>query len=250
MDLEQHELELARVQADDFRSSNLWALVGKHIAPGTVLDVGCGGGGMVAWLLRRGYDARGIDENDAIVGAARTFLSESGLDAGRIEAMPLEVMIERKQPVDNVISMDCIEHIVDDAAAFHNLVRLCRPGGRILVTVPAMPVLYSERDARVGHHRRYTPVRLRALAAGQPVHIDDLRYWNLLGTLPTLFATRVLKRPLDENFRFGTVSTPRRMLRRGLTTWFRVVENRIRPPVGMTLFMAMTRMPESNPAPT
>ena len=135
-----------------------------------------------------------------------------------------------------------LRRIRDDRGMFRNLVQLIRPGGRLLVTVPAVPFLFSERDRIVGHHRRYTPARLRELAKGQPLRIDELRYWNLLGVPPTFLAAHVTKRAVDESFRYGKATLPKRALRSALSLWFDNVENRINPPVGLTLFMAATRI--------
>jgi SAM-dependent methyltransferase len=151
-------------------------------------------------------------------------------------------VIARGDLVDNVISMDCLEHVPDDRGMFQSLVKLVRPGGRVLVTVPAGPWLFSERDRIVGHHRRYTKERLRELTVGQPLQVDELRYWNLLGVPPTFVAAHVTKRAIDESFRYGEPTLRKRLLRSGLSLWFEHVENRIRPPVGLTLFMATTRL--------
>lgn len=240
-DLEEQQTALAGVVDADFRSKSLITLVSRRTVPGSVLDVGCGSGGMVAWLLEHGYDARGIDSSDKIIEAAHRYLAARRCDPSRVQKRPVEDVIARGEQVDNVISMDCLEHQPDDRAMFQNLVRLLRPGGRLLVTVPAVPWLFSERDRIVGHHRRYTPERLRALAQGEPLRIDELRYWNLLGVPPTFVAAHVTKRAVDESFRYGEPTLKKRLLRSGLSLWFDHVENRIRPPLGLTLFLAATR---------
>ena len=55
-----------------------------------------------------------------------------------------------------------IEHLDDDAAALASLGRLVRPGGTLIVSVPALPELFSEFDQVQGHRRRYQPDDLRA----------------------------------------------------------------------------------------
>ena len=240
--LDTHEASLSTHQLTDFRSVNLFRMVAREVIPGTVIDVGAGGGGMVAWLLQRGYDARGIDLSPTTAAAAQEFLRAQGLPPERITNIGLQDLIDEGQTHDNVISMDCIEHIEDDRTAFSQLVSLCRPGGRIIVTVPALMAVFGARDEAMGHYRRYDRQTLSALTDGQPVRIDALRYWNVLGVAPTFVNQRLLGRAIDESFRYGKPGLGPRLLRRGLELWFRTVENRLRPPLGLTLLLSATRL--------
>jgi SAM-dependent methyltransferase len=242
-DLERQQAALAEVQLDDFRAANLFQLVGQRLIPGSVLDVGCGAGGMVAWLLEHGCAARGIDSSPATIRVAREFLRGRGLNPNAVSNMPIEALIANKERADNVVSMDCLEHIEHDEDAFAQLIELAPRGGRLIVTVPALMALYGERDRKIGHFRRYSVGRLRELAGRHPVRIDELRFWNLLGVGPTFVSQRILKRAVNESFRYGEPSAAKRAVRAGLSFWFRNVENRIRPPLGLTLLMTATRVP-------
>lgn len=241
-DLEEQQTRLADVVLDDFRSRNLIHLVAQRAVPGTVLDVGCGSGGMVSWMLDRGHDAKGIDSSDAIIAAAQAFLSKTGRDPNRVCKRDLQDVLNSAERFDNIVSMDCLEHQADDAPMFGQLVQALRPGGRLLITVPAVPELFSERDRIVGHYRRYTPERLRSLVQAHPLRLEELRYWNLLGVAPTFLYGKLLGRAVDESFRYGEPSRGQRALRSGLSLWFSKVENQITPPIGLTLFMCATRL--------
>ena len=109
-----------------------------------------------------------------------------------------------------------------------------------------MPSLFGPKDVAVGHHRRYTVERLRALADRPDIRVDELRYWNLLGVAPTFVAVHILKRAINDSFRFGAPGLGNRMLRRGLSPWFRHIENRIAPPLGLTLIMVATVRPQED----
>jgi SAM-dependent methyltransferase len=241
-DLEEQQARLASVHTSDFRSANLWDLLGSHVRPGTVLDVGCGAGGMVSWLLSRGFDARGVDSSEKTIESAKAFLEQQGHDPSCVSAEPLQRLIAGEVKYDNVLSMDCLEHIEDDHGAFATLVKLLAPGGRLIVTVPALPQVYGERDRIIGHYRRYTLASLRALAADQPLRIELMRYWNLLGVAPTYVSQRLRGKAIDESFRYGAPTLSRRLLRAALFNWFRHVENRITPPLGLTALMVATRV--------
>ena len=241
-ELEQKRDHLADLQSVDFRAANIIAWVAARIPPGgRVLDVGCGAGGLVAYLLEQGIDARGIDTSEATIGAARQHLESRGQDPSRISIGLTTELIEAGNLMDTVVCMDCLEHVEDDQSLFDELVALCRPGDTLIVTVPAMMRLYGERDVAIGHYRRYETDTLKALVRGAPLQIRELRFWNLLGVAPTYFSQKLLGRNIDEEFRFGKPSLSRRVLRRGLHTWFRYVENRIPGPFGMTLLLHATR---------
>ncbi len=67
---------------------------------------------------------------------------------------------------DLVLMLDVLEHTADDRATLREVTSsLLKPGGWLLLSVPAWPVLFSRHDEVLGHHRRYSPVQLRALVA-------------------------------------------------------------------------------------
>ncbi|MEE2785833.1 MAG: class I SAM-dependent methyltransferase [Myxococcota bacterium] len=241
-DLEQQQANLAAVQLDDFRSANLFDLVADQIPAGSrVLDVGCGAGGLVGYLLERHVDIWGVDTSEATVRAARGFLEGRGLDAQRIRVGSTQDLIADGELADVVVCMDCLEHVEDDGTLFNELVDLVKPGGTLVVTVPALMALYGERDERIGHFRRYERHELASLAATAPIDVHQLRFWNVLGVGPTFLTQKLLKRNVDESFRYGNPTLRKRVMRSMLHLWFRHVENRLHPPLGLTLFMVATR---------
>lgn len=239
--LEDQQAALAEVQLRDFRASNLFRMMAQRLKSGSVLDVGCGAGGFVSWLLERRIDAHGIDLSAATVRVAQRFLERRALDNSRISCDSAGSLVAKGSRFDNVVSMDCLEHIENDRAAITELVSLLAPGGRLLITVPAMMALYGPRDEKLGHFRRYERKSLLALLDGLPVRVDELRYWNVLGVAPTLLTQRLLRRGVNESFRYGEPSLTGRTLRSALSLWFRTVENHLRPPKGLTLILAATR---------
>ena len=108
-DLEQQQANLAAVQLDDFRSANLFDLVAEQIPEGSrVLDVGCGAGGLVGYLLERQVDIWGVDTSEATVRAAQGFLDGRGLEAQRIRVGTTSDLIADGELADVVVCMDCL----------------------------------------------------------------------------------------------------------------------------------------------
>jgi SAM-dependent methyltransferase len=84
---------------------------------------------------------------------------------------------------DVIYCLNVLEHIEDDQFAVKQLSSTLRPGGKLIVYVPAFQILFSSRDRKVGHHRRYRAPRLRELASSSALEIDRLEYCDPAGFL-------------------------------------------------------------------
>ena len=90
---------------------------------------------------------------------------------GRLEELPWD-----GATFDLITCLDVIEHTPDDRLTLRELRRVCKPGGWLLVTVPAYQALWSLHDEANHHYRRYARGTLRAAAleAGWSVRADDV----------------------------------------------------------------------------
>ena len=80
-----------------------------------------------------------------------------------------------------VLCLNVLEHIEDDVRALRNMGAVLRPGGKLLLLVPAHPSLYGAMDRLAGHHRRYTRKSLRSRLAAAGLHVDELSHFNAVG---------------------------------------------------------------------
>ncbi len=97
--------------------------------------------------------------------------------------------------MDAVLALDLLEHLPDDAAAAREFARVLRPGGILLLTVPACPELWSEHDEALDHLRRYRAARLRKVLAEAGLSIEKLSPVITTLLLP-IAALRVIQRLL------------------------------------------------------
>jgi SAM-dependent methyltransferase len=81
---------------------------------------------------------------------------------------------------DLVLSSDAWEHIEQDDEVADESFRVLRPGGHLLVMVPAGMDLWSGHDTALGHVRRYEKDQLVALVGGAGFRVDDVFSWNVL----------------------------------------------------------------------
>jgi SAM-dependent methyltransferase len=158
--------------------------------PASVLDVGCGWGVTLEALERHGYRAVGMD-------VSRRTLEQLDRPGRRlIEADVTRPMPPEMPAHDAVLALDVIEHLDDDGAAVRCLGALTRPGGLVVVSVPALPELSGEFDRIQGHRRRYLPPLLRAAFADSGLVLERVFWWGRW-LLPALRRqrTRVRMRP-------------------------------------------------------
>jgi SAM-dependent methyltransferase len=141
-----------------------------------VLDAGCGSGRTLDTLTRYG-EPTGTELNPVGVAAARGRGYE--VREARVEALPFE-----DANFDLVTCLDVIEHTDDDIVSLRELRRVTRPQGRLVVTVPAHPRLWSRHDEMNGHRRRYTRRSLRAAAEGAGWQVDRMTGFNVVYLAP------------------------------------------------------------------
>jgi SAM-dependent methyltransferase len=155
----------------------LLSLVTRHLKPGMrVADFGAGTGTFALPLNRQGVDIVAI-EPDATLHAR---LRQAGVKAQRDAATLTDASL------DFIYTFNVLEHIADDGAAVRTLAGKLKPGGRLLIYVPAFAVLFTQMDHKVGHLRRYRRGGLRALVRGAGLAVDDVRYVDSLGFFATL----------------------------------------------------------------
>jgi SAM-dependent methyltransferase len=145
--------------------------MGVH-APARVLDAGCGWGVNLDVLERRGYRVTGLDISKQILERLDRPNREL-VEADLTQALPSTV--NRFQAV---IALDVIEHVDDDRGVVAGLARLTEPGGVVIVSVPALPDLYTEFDSVQGHRRRYLPETLRRAFEQTDLRIERMHWWG------------------------------------------------------------------------
>ena len=99
-------------------------------------------------------------------------------------------------PFDSVVCFNVLEHIRDHVAALARLHEVLAPGGRLVLLVPAHPLLFGSIDRTVGHERRYERGQVRGLLEASGFQVEEVRYVNPLGALGWLVSSRVLRRTL------------------------------------------------------
>ena len=152
--------------------------------PDRVLDVGSADGPSVGWLsgafkVSLDVDPRGLEDGGVCGSALALPFCDGAFDV--------------------VGAFDVIEHLDPEDAAVAELARVLRPGGRMLVSVPAYQWAWSDFDDQNGHHRRYT--RGRAVAALERAGLEVDRSTYAFTSMFPLFALERLARKAKAGLR-------------------------------------------------
>ncbi len=122
--------------------------VGANDGSRRVLDVGCGAGNMAHHLRHYGTYV-GVDINSRPLRVAR----ERNLTVAQGSA---DTLPYADASFDIVALLDTVEHVPNETGVFAEAYRVLKPGGKLLVTVPAFMFLWSKNDVLNQHQRRYT----------------------------------------------------------------------------------------------
>ena len=168
------------------RREVLAALIRRRAMPpphARLLEVGCGTGHNVAMLERFGaVDAIEMDSSARAVAEKRL-----GRPVG--SAMLPELPGIARQHYDLVGAFDVVEHVEDDRAAIAALGQCLKPGGRLVISVPAHQWMWSAHDDANHHKRRYSKASLRRLIEQSPLKLEAIGYFNSL-LFPAAVAAR------------------------------------------------------------
>jgi SAM-dependent methyltransferase len=152
----------------------------------SILEVGCGTGSNIALLQEFGtVEAIEPDDHARAFSEQRTGIAIKG---GYLPNVPLE-----DGRYDLIVLLDVLEHIPDDHGALTALRSKLAPGGRLLLTVPGLPSLWSGHDVAHHHQRRYTAKTLETVVKGAGFRTLHRGAFNTL-LLPLIVGVRALNK--------------------------------------------------------
>jgi SAM-dependent methyltransferase len=227
----------ASIQQPDYwwyraRAHLLEVALGDYLgSPQRMLDVGSADGPSVAWM-------RGDHRRTAIDVDPRGLKPGEGVCASAM-ALPFG-----DETFDVVGAFDVLEHCDPEAQAVLELTRVLRPGGRLLMSVPAYAWAWTDHDRQAGHYRRYTRTRLVRAIEGGGLVVQRATY-GFGGVFP-FFAAERLKRRISKpepalEKQLPRVSPAMSRVLMGLTRAEAKVLRRRDLPYGSSVFLAATK---------
>lgn len=154
----------------------LTRLVRESTESNDLIDFGAGIGTFSKRLRTAGYRVRCIEPDPV----QRRRLEQQGFDTlENITSIP-------DDSASFIFSLNVFEHIEHDAIAIREVRQKLKPGGTLLIYVPAFECLWTSLDEKLGHHRRYTKTRLLRLVEQEGFAIEHVRYADCLGFVAVL----------------------------------------------------------------
>lgn len=193
----------------------------NHWVPGRFLEMGAGTGGMTRLFLERGFKGACHDlSKDSRDQMRRNLLDH----AASIEVVDhVEELSESS--FEYLLAFEVLEHIPDDQEVLRQWSRYLRPGGRLIVSVPAHQRKYGRSDSLVGHVRRYEKQQLRELlVATGYCNIRIVNYGFPITELTRRFSNYLVR----NDHSYDGMSAEQRSIRsaqvkpRVITRWLRV----------------------------
>jgi SAM-dependent methyltransferase len=177
----------------DILASVISRQMGSQPSHAKILEIGCGTGHNIPMLQRFGVvDALEIDAHSAKIAAKRL-----GKPVSR-SSLP-ELSGIQDEHYDIIALLDVLEHVEDDCAALRAIAKRLRtsrndaPSGRLLLTVPQYPWMWSGHDVANHHFRRYTKASLKKVAGDSGLRLIFLSHFNSL-LFPLAVADRMIAR--------------------------------------------------------
>ena len=154
-----------------------------------ILDFGCGSGGVLDKCIRMGFlNVKGVDTSIDCIESVRA----KGISCDLLTS-DLPVFSEQ---YDLILCLDVLEHLDNDLLYLNIFKNALSQKGKLLITVPAHPFLWSPHDVFNHHFRRYSRKSFINLIEESGLHLENIRYWN-----STLFPIFLVIRPLSRFLR-------------------------------------------------
>ncbi|CAD5244042.1 Methyltransferase type 11 [Thermococcus camini] len=191
MGLMSDEIEMIHL---DFERTYWWfksrrdlikSLLLKFHFHGPLLDVGSGSGENLEAIKGIVPHSVGVELSDTMI----EYASKLGRNIirGNVEALPFD-----DSTFMSVAALDILEH-VDDRRAIKEIWRVLKPGGKLLITVPAFMWLWGIHDDVHGHKRRYSARQVLKLTQGTGFNIVFWSYWNFILFIPSAIQKKLGK---------------------------------------------------------
>jgi SAM-dependent methyltransferase len=238
-----HEQSLHNWRAQQGRMGQLtnyygWiaSVMRPHFRPGRLLDAGCGAGNLLAVVAGEFSEVVGVDFAAGNVElAAQRFHTVRHVTIRQFDLADDDIVQLGPGSFDTIVSSDVMEHLEDDQRFIRRMSELLVPGGRLIIKVPALPLLYGSIDINSGHYRRYTVPRMGRLLSAAGLHIRRNGYMNMPGALLYFLRCRIQRRSSEFS---ATVSGDSFSVYNRIMPYLAMFERIVAPPFGLSVVAA------------
>jgi SAM-dependent methyltransferase len=159
-----------------------------------ILEIGCGSGNVLRVLKSAAAGRGSVEGLEVSAAAAEVARQRTGLTITNGHLADLAA----PEPYDIIAAFDVLEHIRDDAGVLSQMREQLKGSGRLILTVPAHPALWSAFDVASEHMRRYTPASIRRGLQTAGFEVEYLTYFMAL-LFPIMWSRRRFLRSDGQN---------------------------------------------------
>lgn len=208
----------------------IMSVLGPHIR-GTVVEFGAGTGTISERILAKAEQLTLVEPSRNLIATLKSRFSRNANVTVKCETLEANLASQAAGSVDTIVMINVLEHIDDDHAALSEMFRVLKPGGMLLIFVPALQFLMSELDRIHGHFRRYHKPDLVQNVSAAGGQVLSCRYFDMIGTLPWLILNKMLG---STDFNPGLV----KLNDRAVIPVSRAIESVFAPPFGKNIILA------------
>jgi len=235
-----HSMDWGANELKDFELSNYrkyqFNIVGKYVGK-NILEVGCWDRGFTNQLVKNLAGIERIISIEPSTTLFELYKNKYSLpDYVTVTGDNLfDLTPESYGLFDTIILIHVLEHIENDREALTHLYSLLKPGGKVLIEVPATPSLFSIHDKMIGHFRRYNKTNFRAMVDSTLYKTKSLWYQDALGMIGSYIYFKLKKIELKSDKGVNLVKKQGALYDKYLIPFERFYEKFITLPFGLSL---------------
>ncbi len=214
-----------------------------------ILEIGAGAGRITQLLLQDDFCRNRVVVNEPSnhfyellkgrIGTSQAILSQGETS---------ELLRHYPCAFDSIFSVHVLEHVEDDRGFIEDCLAMLKPGGKLIILVPALQWLYSDLDRKIGHYRRYNKKMVRRLIGGFDCNIVNLYYTNFLA----IFGSLVFLKLGKVDYQKSEASKERfiflqKIYSRYLIPVIDLMERHVSMPVGLNLTFVLEKRGKAGP---
>jgi len=234
-ELDKEGLETLQTISEAYRFNQwMFETIQPYVKAGRILEVGSGIGNISSFFLDNGYNLCLSDIRENYCGFLEEKFAEHPhlIDIIRLDLVePLfdQVYASWLGSFDTLYALNVIEHIEDDILALSNCKKLLRPGGRLIILVPAYQVLYNNFDKNLHHYRRYTRQSLKKVFQANEIPVLADFHFNCIGIMGWFLSGKLMQK--------DTIPSGQMKLYDQLVPVFRIVDKMLFNQLGLSVIV-------------
>ena len=169
----------------------------EALPKGNVLEIGCGAGTLLHDLAVRGFGCVGYEASPQAYAIAR-YVHQKSPNVDIVD----RIADDWPGRFDYILAFEVLEHIEDDVGALAKWRAWLKPGGQLVLSVPAHQKRWNDSDVWAGHFRRYERAELMTLIEQSGFKIQHFECYgfplaNIIDPIRTHFHKRALRKQID-----------------------------------------------------